>query len=248
MNAITLPGLLAEANMPLAMTTVEIGNLTGKDHKHVMRDTKVMFAELKIDESNFGLIYKDVAGRNQPMLSLTKDLTLTLVSGYNVVMRKRIIDRWLELEARPAVDPMQVLNDPTAMRGLLLGYTERVIKLQEVIAVVQPKANALDRIATATEGSFCIRDAAKNLQIQEKKLRQILIEQKWAYVRPMGTGLLARAERLQQGLMEHKIAQGEKGDGSEWASTQARITAKGMAKLALILGVTDQGNLWDQRA
>lgn len=32
------------------------------------------------------------------MFNLPKDLTLTLVSGYNVQMRHRIITRWLELE------------------------------------------------------------------------------------------------------------------------------------------------------
>ena len=138
------------------------------------------------------------------------------------------------------VDPIKVLNDPAAMRGVLLSYCEKVLSLQESVKTLEPKAEALDRIATASDGSFCIRDAAKTLQVQEKKLTQILIENKWAYRRPLGTGLLAYSDKLQQGVMEHKITRGEKSDGSEWINTQARVTARGLAKLSSLLGI--QGN------
>ncbi len=35
-----------------------------------------------------------------------------------------------ELRARPVADPMVILNDPAAMRGLLLNYTEKVIAVE----------------------------------------------------------------------------------------------------------------------
>lgn len=54
---------------------------------------------------------------------LDHELTLTLVSGYDIPLRHRVVTRLAELEnAKPALDPMQVLNDPAGMRGLLLGY------------------------------------------------------------------------------------------------------------------------------
>jgi phage antirepressor YoqD-like protein len=77
-----------------------------------------------------------------------------------------------------------------------------------------------------------LTDAAKTLQIQPKKLTQMLQEQHWIYRRPMGTRWLAYQERIQQGLLEHKVTTGEKSDGSEWTSTQPRITPKGLTKLA----------------
>lgn len=49
-----------------------------------------------------------ISGRQQEEYLLPKDLTLTLVAGYNVRLRKRIIDRWLELEGS-APDPMKAL-------------------------------------------------------------------------------------------------------------------------------------------
>ena len=108
------------------------------------------------------------------------------------------------------------------------------LELEHKVSELAPKAEALDRIATYSEGSFCIRDAAKTLQMKEKVLRQALIERSWMYRRPMGRGYLAYADKLKKGLMEHKMVTGEKSDGSEWTDTQARITAKGMVLLSEI--------------
>ena len=42
----------------ISMTTVEIAELTGKEHKHVKRDTKLMLLELHgKDMSKFGHIF-----------------------------------------------------------------------------------------------------------------------------------------------------------------------------------------------
>ena len=51
----------------------------------------------------------------------------------------------------------------------------------------------------------------------------------------MGASWLAHQDRIRSGHMEHKTTTGEKGDGSEWTNTQARITPKGLARLAELL-------------
>lgn len=142
---------------------------------------------------------------------------------------------FIECERRAkAIDPMMVLNDPAKMRTLLLGFTEKVIELEAVVANQAPKVQAFDRIALS-DGSLCITDAAKTLQIQPRTLTQLLQEHHWTYRRPMGSGWLAYQDRIQSGLMEHKITTGEKSDGHEWTSTQARITPKGLTKLAEVV-------------
>jgi phage regulator Rha-like protein len=78
------------------MSSREIAELTGKQHAHVMRDTRTMLEALGKDASSFGSIYKDSYGREQQEFRLDRELTLTLVSGYNVQMRARIIDRLAE--------------------------------------------------------------------------------------------------------------------------------------------------------
>lgn len=163
--------------------------------------------------------------------------SMSLVSGYNVKLRKAIIDRWQELEAQAAVvrDPMEVLRDPVSMRTLLLGYTEKVLALEHQVGELAPKADALDRLETGSDGSFCLTDAAKALQMQPRKFIARLQQMGWIYRRPMGSGWLAYQDRITVGVMEHKVTTGEKSDGSEWTSTQVRVTAKGMARLAMLI-------------
>lgn len=84
---------------PLSMSTREIAELTGKRHDNVLADARKMLAELGKTSPEFSGHVPDAYGRRQAVFNLPKDLTLTLVSGYNVQMRHRIITRWLELDA-----------------------------------------------------------------------------------------------------------------------------------------------------
>jgi phage antirepressor YoqD-like protein len=111
----------------------------------------------------------------------------------------------------------------------------QVQQLETVVATQAPKVEALERIAKS-DGSLCLTDAAKTLQIQPRQFTQLLQEKGWIYRRPMGSGWLAYQERIQQGLMEHKVTTGEKSNGTEWTATQPRITPKGLTKLAQSMG------------
>jgi phage regulator Rha-like protein len=148
----------------------------------------------------------------------------------------RIVDRWQELEAQQAKPALDLAN-PAHLRSALLSYTEKVIALEAKVDELKPKADALDRIATISEGSYCIRDAAKILRQKEKEFRRFLHGKEWAYPRLGNSGWIAYSETLQKGWMEHKVTEGDRPDGSRWVSHQARITAKGMVKLAAMLGV-----------
>ncbi len=79
------------------MSSREIAELTGKQHFHVKRDIESMLNELKLDTSKFGDIYFDAQNRKQTEYKLDRNLTLTLVSGYNIKLRHAIIKRLDEL-------------------------------------------------------------------------------------------------------------------------------------------------------
>lgn len=82
------------------MTSLEIAEVTGRSHKNVLRDIRNLL-EQGINQLNFELIeYKDAKGEIRPMYHLTPKGCLILASGYNAVLREKIIDRLFELEAK----------------------------------------------------------------------------------------------------------------------------------------------------
>jgi phage antirepressor YoqD-like protein len=133
------------------------------------------------------------------------------------------------------IDPMVALNDPAVMRGLLLNYSEKILERDHQIAVMKPDVEALERIAKS-DGAMCVTDTAKQLQIRPKALFDFLSENKWIY-RRLGSPWIGYQEKIQQGLIEHKVTMITRNDGIDETKTQVRITPKGIAKLAKLLSV-----------
>jgi phage regulator Rha-like protein len=94
------------------MSSKEIAELTGKEHKNVMADIRTMLEALGLTSADFSANLPDAYGRPQPAFSLPKELTITLISGYSVVMRHRIVTRWQELEARVAAPALPNFGNP----------------------------------------------------------------------------------------------------------------------------------------
>ena len=80
------------------MTSLQIAEVTGKNHAHVMRDIRNLL-EQGVNESNFGLVdYKDKKGEMRPMYELTPKGCLILASGYDPVLREKIVDKLEEYQ------------------------------------------------------------------------------------------------------------------------------------------------------
>lgn len=126
----TGPTIIRTGAPVTTMSSREIAELTGKRHDHVMRDIRVMLVELHGEGGlpKFGDTYRDPQnGQLYPCFLLPKDLTITLVSGYNVTMRHRIVTRWMELEeaAKPAA-PVTTSTCCGASAGCWLSCSARV--------------------------------------------------------------------------------------------------------------------------
>lgn len=231
-----------DASSVQTMSSREIAELCDKNHAHVMRDIRDMLTQLHGESgaSKFGSSYTTAQNKAAPEYLLPKRETLILVSGYRLELRAKIIDRWQELEAAQRPDPMVALNDPATMRGLLLSYSEKVLELETANAEMAPKAEALDRLAGA-DGSMCITDAAKALQIRPKDLFSYMRgPARWIYRRMGGPGDVAYQDKLQQGLLDYRTATFLRPDGTEKCVQSVRVTAKGLAKLATIFGIRQE--------
>lgn len=216
---------IAEKNASLTMSSREIAGLCEKRHDHVMVDIRNMLNELKIQSPEFSGDYIDSKGRTYPCFYLPKDLTLTLIAGYNVILRKRIIDRWQELEAKQTERLPQSFSE-----ALLLAAQLQAEKEQNA-----PKVEAFDRLVTATEGSMNLTNAAKHLQMQPKAFNQFLFSKNWIYKRMAGSPWIAYQDKLKSGYLEHKAHSVKLEDGSEKICPQVLVTAKGLAKLSSML-------------
>lgn len=134
-------------------------------------------------------------------------------------------------------DPMKSLADPRVLRDLLLGYSERIVGLEEEVQEMKPSVEAYDRIAKA-DGSLCLTDAAKALQMRPKDLIAKLSSGKWIYKRAGNSHWLGYQDKVQAGYLEHKITEVTRSDGTTKITEQVRITPKGLAKLAKDQGST----------
>ncbi|ASN71557.1 putative DNA-binding protein, partial [uncultured Caudovirales phage] len=195
MNDLTVTG------NTLTMSSREIADLTGKQHKHVIRDVRAMLEELSVDGPVLGHVeVKDARGYTD-CFNLNRELTETLITGYSIALRHKVIRRLHELEAGTA--PVLPQSLPEALRMAADAIDERN-RLQAVVTEQQPKIEALDRIAGAT-GAMCITDAAKHLQIKPHALFAWLQEHKWIFRRPGCRHWLAYQERIQSGHLLHKV-------------------------------------------
>lgn len=233
MSAITkrepLAFLPTVGDLPQTMSSVEIAELTGKRHPDVLRDIRNMLEPLGMAYEQFCSKVPSRGGRPVTVANLPRRECLILVSGYSVELRAKIIDRWEELE-RASRQPAMDLNNPADLRLLLANYANDNLELQGQIADLTPKAEALDRLATA-DGSLTITDAAKTLQVRPKDLFGHLRSKRWIYNR-LGSDSIAYEDKRQAGLLEHKTTIIHRSDGSEKVTTQVRVTPKGLAKLA----------------
>lgn len=202
-----------------AMTSLEIAGLCEKRHDHVCRDIKVMLEQLNIQSPQIWGDYRDEIGRSYPCFHLPKDLCLTLVSGYNIVLRKRIIDRWLELEQQNQPKVPQSFSEALRLAAEL---EEQKQMLSDQLAVAAPKAEFVDRYVVAS-GTMTFRQVAKLLNAKEPEFRLFLLDNHIMY-RLNGT-LTPYHQHIEAERFEVKTGTT---NASNYAFSQARFTAKGV--------------------
>lgn len=176
---------------------------------------------------------KPTAGRSSMVYVFSgekgKRDSIIVVAQLSPQFTARLVDRWQELE-KAIAKPIFDLDNPVSLRQALLGYTEKVIELEHKVAELTPKAKALDTIAD-TAGTYCIRDCAKNIGIQESKLIQMLIDKKWIYRE--GGKLKPYATKIQSGVFVGRLSPviTNKNTGEEQVHINMRVTAFGLTRI-----------------
>lgn len=240
-NNLAVPGSVVTDKTINSQSLLEMVNDARKQcGEPAVRNNK--FIEKVVDELEGEFYTKSVkpsggnGGRPIEVIEMSIKQALRVAARESKAVRRSLVDK-LEAMGQPAFDPMAALNDAEFLRGTLLTYSEKVIALEHKVEEMQPDVEAFDRIAKAN-GSMCITNAAKHLQVQPKFLFKLMSENHWIYRRAGGKTWLAYQDRIQSGVLEHKVTTVERSDGSDKVVEQVLVTAKGLTKLSKMLGVT----------
>ena len=225
-----------QINNNQTMSSREIAELCDKRHDHVKRDIEVMLNQIEIDTPKFGRIYFDSMNRQQTEYLLDKNLTITLVAGYNAKIRYLIIQRWQELEAQASA-PVIPATLSEALR-LAADQAELIEHQQSRLALVEPKAAALDVIDSSI-GSINVRDTAKTLGIPQNKFVNWCIAHDWMY-RDNRNKLKMSSIRMKQGFMEERAVTYQGNSNERVATTQPLFTPKGLTRLAYVFAIVHE--------
>lgn len=194
------------------MSSLQIAELTGKRHANVIRDIANLL-EQGVNELNFELVeYIDAKGEKRPCYQLTKTGCLILASGYNAVLREKIINRWMELEManlpqtprtfsealRLAADKIEenerLMLETERQQKLLLAQGEQIAEKDKAIAELHERTCYLDQIlqskstVTTTQIAQDYGMSAKKFNIELRNLKiQRKVGGQWILYAPYNT-------------------------------------------------------------
>jgi len=127
----------------LTMTSKEISELTGKAHKHVLRDIRMMCEELEVTSAEIWAHIKTPMPkggyRETEVYVLDKRLTFVLLTRYSFTLADKVVSRWLELE------------------DLLLARQVKALDLEKIDKALLPNRN----VATTKQVGKVIQDIDK---------------------------------------------------------------------------------------
>lgn len=217
---------------PATMSSREIAELTGKEHKHVIRDIRAMLEALK-DGPDLGHVRetKDTRGYTAE-IHLDRDLTLTLVSGYDIVLRNRIVKRLAEYDAASVTGGFRIPQTMAEALRLAADQTDRADKAEAALVDAQPKVAFAQQVEAAPD-AIDLGKAAKILGTGRNRLSSKLKELGWLtrFGEPY-------QDKINQGLLDVKIGQWEHPNKGLQRSVTALVTGKGLSKLHTLIGTT----------
>jgi len=182
----------------------------------------------------------DALGRAQEVRILSEPDVLRLIVR-SKLPEAEAFERWVFEEVLPSIRKsggyMVAAPDetPEALALRALTVLQATVERQKAqLSIVQPKADAHDRISAA-DGSLSVTEAAKVLQVRPKDLFDYLSRNGWIYKRPGAAHWLGYQTHTTNGDLEHKVTTVLRPDGSEKVTEQVRVTPRGLSKLARLM-------------
>lgn len=200
------------------MSSREIAVLTEKEHKNVKRDIERMLEELGEDRLKFERIFRDSLNRDQTEYALDRELTETLLTGYNAILRRTVIARWRELEESSTHN--RQLSTIEILQIAMHSEQER-IRLTAELEAAAPAIAFVDKYVDST-GTKGFRQVCKLLKVKEPEFRTFLSDAKVMY--KLGGEWVPYADHIDAGRFQVSAGTADTGH----AYNSARFTPKGI--------------------
>lgn len=217
----------------IKMTSLEIAEIVGKEHKNVMRDIRNEIESLG-DEIGRLIFeqssYINSQNKQQPCYTLNKKGAMQLALKYDAKTRFKVIKRIEELE-----NPQPKFNLPNNFKEALLMLAETVgerDELKEEIEENKEKVVLANAITTSDEG-LLIEAAAKYMRqngvnIGRDRLFKWLRNQKYLISRKGREWNMPTQKAISQGLMKVHNSMYYDSEGELKTNRQVVVTGRGL--------------------
>ncbi|MGL5051710.1 MAG: phage regulatory protein/antirepressor Ant, partial [Fusobacteriaceae bacterium] len=163
----------------VAMTSLQIAELTGKLHANIIRDIEDETNKLGVEIA--GIIfevssYKDKNNQSRKMYNLTRDGAMQLGARYDAVTRFKMIQRINELEqVLVTKTDSYMIQDPIERAKAWIVEAEEKKELELKVEEAKPKVVYYDKVLNS-EKLITVTDIAKDFGMSAIKLNSFLQE------------------------------------------------------------------------
>lgn len=174
--------------------------------------------------------YKDPKGRTYPCYHFPKREACLMAMSYSYELQAQVFDRMTAMEeALKAKNSFDITNPAHLLQAIEV-QAKLNIELTQKVAVLEPKAKGLDRIADCTN-VLGIRESAKVLKVGQNQLVQYLIDHKVVY-RDQHGKIQAYQKSVDQKLIHVVTSAPRLFESGEKVFTQVKLTQKLITRIA----------------
>ena len=143
----------------ITMSSLEIAELTGKRHDHVLADIVNMFQHVGGDVPRFRELVRMPSGQTATTYNLPRYETDLLITGYSIPYRAAVIKRWHELEGiyKPK-SALELARNQVKLLEQLEETQEALLEMTRTKAFIgnTREATAMASASTATKKALAL--------------------------------------------------------------------------------------------
>ena len=226
------------------MSSLQIAEITGKQHKDVMRAIRKMeSAWEKINGRKFALVeYTDEKGEKRPCYQLNKIECLYIATKFNDEARAKLVLRWEELERKNAPhlpstyldalkalvvseeEKQRLIEDNTKKQQAIELKDAQLIELDTAVNNMKPKVSYVDNIIQCKE-TINVTQIAQDYGMSAKAfnilLRNLKIQHK------VGQVWIVYGKYLAKGYVQSETFTYDKSNGTQGVRTFTKWSQRG---------------------